>query len=171
MHTSLTTSQARQLIERFYRCETSPRDEQLLRAFLLEGPLPADLLDDARVILAMTEPDLPALGQAADADRRTIQRRRWMWIGRVAAVVAVVVLGVTAGLRYQTARLEARYGGSYIIENGRRTDNIRHIHSQIERTLALADADIDPIQQAEADVLQAVDDPELQRELETLLNE
>ena len=171
MHTSLTISQARQQIDRFYRCETTPAEEEALRRFLLSDELPAELVDDARVILAMTEPELPTVGQDADAERRNIKRKRWAWVGRVAAVLVVAAIGVTAYVGIQTARLEACYGGSYIIENGRRTDNLRRIHRQIEQTLALADADIDPVREAEADVLEAIDDPELHHELETLLAE
>lgn len=163
MNQTITTQQARQLIERFYRCQTSEADEQALRRFLLSPALPPDLSDDARVILAMTEPALPSVSH---------EGRRWLRpLLRVAAVVAVAAIGGAAYLQLQTARLEARYGGSYVIENGRRTDNLRRIHRQIEQTLALADADYDPIHEAEAEMLQAIDDPDLRRRLDHLLDE
>ena len=171
MNKTLNPSEARRQIARFYRCETSPAEEQALRRFLLSDALPPSLLDDARVILAMTEPELPAIAQDMAAQSRS-GRRRWLaWVGRAAAVLVAAAIGATAYIGLQTARLEACYGGSYVIENGRRTDNLRRIHRQIERTLALADADIDPVREAEADVLEAIDDPELHHELETLLAE
>lgn len=171
MDKTLTLSEARRQIARFYRCETTPSEEQALRRFLLSGSLPPDLMDDARVVLAMTEPELPAIAQDTGAQGRVARRRRLAWLGRAAAVLVAAAIGATAYIGIQTARLEACYGGSYVIENGRRTDNLRRIHRQIERTLALADADIDPVREAEADVLEAIDDPELHHELETLLAE
>ena len=62
----------------------------------------------------------------------------------------------------------------YIIENGRRTDDLRAIHDDIERTLADSRriekrAGQNVIDRAEQDVLDNISDPDMRREVELML--
>lgn len=98
--------------------------------------------------------------------------RRWLYraLG-AAAVLTGMAVGVWGYRSYQMQWLEARYGGSYVIQDGQRTTDLRRIRTEIEQTLALADHQPDPIRQAEVEVLEAIDDPDLRQELHRLLNE
>ena len=68
------------------------------------------------------------------------------------------------------------YGGSYVIENGRRIDDLSSIREDIEQTLDDARriesrTHHDFIDNAEQEVLDNITDPEMQKEVEQMLNE
>ena len=68
------------------------------------------------------------------------------------------------------------YGGSYVIENGRRIDDLTEIQDDIEQTLADSrrieqHAKHNVIDHAEQDVLNNISDPDMRREVENMLKE
>ena len=83
--------------------------------------------------------------------------------------------------RQQLDRLEARYGGSYMIVDGQRIDNLRELQPHIESTLRMADeveatAREDArnaeriVREAEESVLESIDDPVERERMRLLLN-
>ena len=92
-----------------------------------------------------------------------------------AAAVLALAVGAAVYSDYREEQSLARlYGGSYIIENGRRTDDLRAIHDDIERTLADSRriekrAGQNVIDRAEQDVLDNISDPDMRREVELML--
>ena len=93
------------------------------------------------------------------------------------AAAVLLLLGVWAYIDYREDKALARlYGGSYVIENGVRIDDLGRIRGDIERALADAERVEKRVGQgsvadrAEADVLGSIDDPELRRQVEDMLN-
>ena len=96
----------------------------------------------------------------------------------VAAAAAVaLVLCLTLYASYHEDRALAHlYGGSYVIVDGKRIDDLSVIRGDIERTLTDARriesrAEAGFIDGAERDVLMSIDDPDVRREVEQMLNE
>ena len=69
------------------------------------------------------------------------------------------------------------YGGSYVIENGKRIDDLSRIRSNIESTIEDAKRIEAQVNEAEVaknakkEVLEGIDDPEMRRQIEEMLNE
>ena len=92
-------------------------------------------------------------------------------------VLAIVLLfGVLTYLDYREDKALARlYGGSYVIDNGHRIDDLGRIKGDIEA--ALADAEHiesrigrrSVVEQVELDVLGSIDDPDMRRQVEEML--
>ena len=68
------------------------------------------------------------------------------------------------------------YGGSYVIENGHRIDDLSMIKTDIETALGEArhiEEHIEkrsPIEQAEQDLLNSIDDPDERKRISEMLN-
>lgn len=157
------------LIERFFNGDTSLADERRLYRTFSRRSLPPEL--------EKYRPLFRGFGlMTADGGHKA---RLISVVKRAAcasAVALVLILGVSAYLNYHEDRMLARvYGGSYVIENGRRIDDLSRIKTDIET--ALGDAEriearveqSSPVEQAEQDVLNSIDDPaERQRIMELL---
>ena len=103
---------------------------------------------------------------------RTLRRAA---IGTAAALAITLCLTLYANFREDRA-LARLYGGSYVIENGRRIDDLSSIREDIEQTLDDARriesrTHHDFIDNAEQEVLDNITDPEMQKEVEQMLNE
>ena len=114
--------------------------------------------------------------QAGEGRRARLVPVLWRAVCGVAAAV-LLLLGVWAYIDYREDKALARlYGGSYVIENGVRTDDLGRIRGDIEQALADAERVEKRVGQgsvadrAEADVLGSIDDPELRRQVEDMLN-
>ena len=88
---------------------------------------------------------------------------------------SVVFGGMWTYQSYQRFQLEKVYGGSYMIVDGVRIDNLREILPQIKQTLSLADAieTTSPtlfIDQAEKDLLDNIQDAQERERIRELLN-
>ena len=99
----------------------------------------------------------------------------WRAVCGVAAAI-VLLFGVLTYLDYREDKALARlYGGSYVIDNGHRIDDLGRIKSDIEA--ALADAEHiesrigrqSVVEQVELDVLGSIDDPDMRRQVEEML--
>ena len=94
-----------------------------------------------------------------------------------AAAMLALIVGIAIYSNYHEEQSLARiYGGSYVIENGRRIDDLSAIQDDIER--ALADSrrieqhtEHNVIDRAEQDVLDNISDPDMRDEVEKMLNE
>ena len=92
----------------------------------------------------------------------------------IAAMVAVLIGAMWAYQSYQRFQLEKVYGGSYMIVDGKRIDNLQKILPEIKRTLSLADAmeTTSPtllIDQAEQDLLNNIQDAQERERIRALL--
>ena len=126
--------------------------------------------------LERMRPVMEAFGSmGARAPRRAMTASIVRRVLAGAAAVLALAVGTAVYSDYREEQSLARlYGGSYIIENGRRTDNLRAIHDDIERTLADSRriekrAGQNVIDRAEQDVLDNISDPDMRREVELML--
>lgn len=161
------------LLSRFFDGQTTLDEERRLYAYFRQENLPAEHAALRDFFCDLSAVDTPAPLAPALPCRRLDRRY-------VAAAVALVVMtiGSLFSLRLDTyAALTARYGGSYQIVEGRRIDNLREIHADIERTLRQAEAACaeataqQTIERAEADALHAVSDPIERERLRRFLQE
>lgn len=99
----------------------------------------------------------------------------WKQVAGIAAMIAVIVGSVWAYRAYESMKLQSIYGGSYMIVDGKRIDNLQEILPEIKRTLSLADAieTTSPtlfIDQAEQDLLDNIQDAQERERIRELLN-
>ena len=101
-----------------------------------------------------------------------------MRVAAAAAVVLIVVSAVVAYAGYREDRHLARlYGGSYVIENGHRIDDLSEIKDDIEKALddarrierRISSANV--ADNAEQEVLNSIDDPSERRRISEMLND
>ena len=159
------------LVDKFFRGETTTAEERRLYRLFGRKRLPAGLERLRPMFEAFASMDRPDEARRA----RIVPMLRRAAVAAAAAVALVLCLTLYAG--YHEDRALARlYGGSYVIENGRRIDDLSAIRGDIERTLDDARrienrATHDFIGAAEQDVLDNITDPEMQKEVEQMLNE
>ena len=158
------------LVRRFFDGETTLAEERGLYRLFSRKWLPQEL-EKYRPVFA-------AFGsmQAGEGRRVRLVPVLWRAVCGVAAAV-LLLLGVWAYIDYREDKALARlYGGSYVIENGVRIDDLGRIRGDIEQALADAERVEESAGQgsvadrAEADVLGGIDDPELRRQVEDMLN-
>ena len=155
-------------MQRFFDGETTTEEEARLYRVFRRKRLPHSLERMRPVMEAFGSMEARAPRRAMTA---SIVRRA---LAGAAAVLALAV-GTAVYSDYREEQSLARlYGGSYIIENGRRTDNLRAIHDDIERTLTDSRriekrAGQNVIDRAEQDVLDNISDPDMRREVELML--
>lgn len=158
------------LVRRFFDGDTTLAEERRLYRLFSRKELPAELEKYRSVFAAFGS-------MQADEGRRAslVPIFRRAACGVAAAVL--LLLGVWAYAGYREDKALARlYGGSYVIENGVRTDDLSRIQGDIRRALADAERVEKRVGQgsvadrAEADVLGNIDDPELRRQVEDMLN-
>ena len=181
------------LIERFFEGDTTLAEEQWLYDYFKQTQdLPEELeayrdtfLDFDAIALTETPPveismaepavKLPMVEQSVYSAPPKYQKW-WIQVASIAAMVAIVIGGVWTYQNYQDIQLENLYGGSYMIVDGQRIDNLREILPQIKSTLSLADAieTISPtlfINQAEEDLLNNIQDAQERERIRALLNQ
>ncbi len=102
----------------------------------------------------------------------TLIARWWPMTAAAAIVVCLILLP-----RLNERQKLARYEGSYVEVGGQREDNLQAIRADIREALAMAEIaeagipQADVVQEAEQEIMQAADDPELHSMLERMLNE
>ena len=158
------------LVIRFFDGETTLAEERRLYRLFSRKGLPREL-EKYRPVFA-------AFGSMqADEGRRArlVPVFRRAVCGVAAAVL--LLLGVWTYIDYREDKALARlYEGSYVIENGVRTDDLSRIQDDIRQALADAERVEERVGQgsvadrAEADVLGSIDYPELRRQVEDMLN-
>ena len=181
------------LIERFFEGDTSLEEEQWLYDYFKQTKdLPQELeayremfLDFDAITLGdassveMTEAEptnsLPKVEQTI-ALNPPKYRSLWKQVVGIAAMIAIIVGSVWSYQTYQDIQLQNIYGGSYVIVDGKRIDNLREILPEIKSTLSLADAyeapsPTDLINQAEQDLLNHIQDAQERERIQALLNQ
>ena len=167
---SKKTKEIERLIERFFDGETTTEEEARLYKVFRHKRLP-DSLERMR-------PVMEAFGSMSEEKPRravsvSLMRRAMVGIAAMFAVIIGIALYSDYHHEQQLARL---YGGSYVIENGRRIDDLTEIQDDIEQTLADSrrieqHAEHNVIDHAEQDVLNNISDPDMRREVENMLKE
>lgn len=162
---------AERLIEKFFDGETTLAEEKWLYRQFGRSDLPEQLRRYCPMFAAFGSlpSDNERKAQIVSVFRRAV---------RATAVVLMLLAGITFYSDYHEDRMLARvYGGSYVIENGRRIDDLSRIRENIENTLDEANrieerlSRSETVQSAEQDVLDGIDDPEMRRQVEEMLNE
>ena len=131
-------AKAKELIEKFFDGNTSLAEEQQLYSYFSSSHVPAGL-EEYRDMFT-------CLGNMAE-ENSSICKPQYTPIMRIlpravaaaAAAILVVAAAITIERNGCEARLARIYGGSYVIKNGKRIDNIREIKPIIEQTLTEAD--------------------------------
>ena len=96
-------------------------------------------------IAALTGTSAANIRQTLSRARRSARRQyllahRWKIAGIVATIAVVFSIGMWHDHR-EVQRLEARYGGSYVIVGGKKNSNLREILPDVVQALAQADTD------------------------------
>ena len=160
--TKRRTQELQRLVDRYLEGGTTLDEErQLFRAFA-SGRYPAELEEYAAMFRGCA-----AVAGIKPEEVRTPARRRIIRIALTAttAVAAAVLLCLTLATNMRRAELERVYGGSYVIVNGERIDDLSKIMPQIERTLADAKAverrieENGVVERVENDMLNDISDP------------
>ena len=167
-------AEAERLIARFFDGDTTLAEEQALYRLFSAEKLPPSLERYRKVFAAFGSM------QATPMKKMLVPHSRTLWKA-VAGVAAAVVLafGVTAYSDVRERQMLARhYGGSYVIENGQRIDDLTKIRPDIENALEKADqieasveARRDWAEQTEQEVLDNIDDPEARQRVKEMLGE
>ncbi|WP_298451264.1 hypothetical protein [uncultured Prevotella sp.] len=159
------------LIGKFFDGETSLKEEQRLYEFFARRDVPQRLAGYREVFAGF------ASLQAVEPKRQKL-RPILMRVAAAAAVVLIVVSAVLAYADYREDRYLARlYGGSYVIENGQRIDDLSEIKGDIEKALddagrierRISSASV--TENAEQEVLNSIDDPAERRRISEMLND
>ena len=181
------------LIERFFEGETTLEEEQRLYDYFKQTKdLPGELetyremflgfdaialSDTASPILNKVEHEVPLTAREIPVSTTPPKYRTlWKQAAGIAAMVIAVFGSVWAYQAYESMKLQSIYGGSYMIVDGKRIDNLREILPEIKRTLSLADAieTTSPtllIDQAEQDLLNNIQDDRERERIRQLLNQ
>lgn len=163
--------EAERLISKFFDGATTLDEERRLYRLFGSRRLPAGL--------ERYRPVFAAFGSMEQAGRRrpamltALQRS----VCATAAALALV-FGLTVYADFREERMLAQvYGGSYVIDNGRRIDDLGLIRADIENALGEADriekrlGSADVVNETEQDVLDGISDPATRRQVEMMLNE
>lgn len=167
---SRNTKEIEKLVERFFDGETTLEEEARLYRLFRSKRLPESL---ERLRLLM---EAFSSMRIEEPYRTASVRPLWRLLAGAVAVLALV-----AGLSFYSDYCEDRslariYGGSYVIQNGRRIDDLSAIRDDIEKTLADSRyieerAEFSVVDHAEQDVLNNISDPDMRHEVEQMLNE
>lgn len=188
------------LIEKFFEGETSIDEERMLYRYFRSDSVSPELEQYRSLFDSLASFDtsgvkvsartsqrktfaLPHLfaprhsEQAPYANGLTEAGNRYRRAIGVATAVAVIFGSAALYNRYYDKRLYNLYGGSYIIVNGERVDNLKSIKSEIEKTLYAASSIEDKaytdnvIDKAEEAVLRNIGDDKEREMVYKLLND
>lgn len=165
------------LTERFFDGETTLEEERRLYELYAKD----DVTDEFLPCREMFS-DLKAAAfkpeEKAETQRKPVRMRLFAKVlTGVAASIVLLFGAVTVWNIHQNNELAKLYGGSYMIVNGKRIDNLRTMKPEIERTLAAADkieqhvTSNKEILNAEQSVLDNIDDPAERQRVAELLKE
>lgn len=151
----------RELVDRFLQAETTLEEEERLYEFFQKDTLPEDLMQYKEMFMAYSvlRYDKNSLHKGEEVDqsavvsiendgnsdksgkgkKRIFSLYKKICIG-IAASLLIGVLGFSAYRHYEVNRLEKLYGGSYMIINGVRIDDLTKIEPEIKEGINKAAA-------------------------------
>lgn len=156
------------LITKFFDGETSLAEEQCLYAYFSGQNVDASLQHYRQLFID--------LQQLLEQQNRVGGRHLRRWVAGIAASVLLLAGGYTAWWHYENHQLDMHYGGSYMIVDGHRIDNLSELRPHIERTLAEARhieqtvETLPSVEEIEKEVMNHVSDPEERARIRQLLN-
>lgn len=167
--------QINNLVERFLDGETTLAEEKLLYDYFSQN----ENVDESLLPYAEYFRDLAVL-PSPQKEEKPRKRPRWtirwtQWAVGAAAAVLISLSGMWIYTLQEERHLAQLYGGSYMIVDGKRYDNLREIKDDIQQTLAEArqierKADGQAvIEEAEQEVLESISDPAERQKLKEIL--
>lgn len=173
----------RTLIEKFFNGTTGIEEEQALYEYFTSDNVSSEFVKYKEMFTgfaAIAIPDKSITGsKGVDAGQNRLSvftKYRKIIIATAAAATLVFGLFIAKDIRYEQ-KLARTYGGSYMIVNGERIDDLREIKNEIEETLYAAsviemNADINAtVKDAEQNVLDNIKDAKERERIYKLLNE
>ncbi len=173
----MKTEEIKRLADRFFDGETTVKEERKLYAYFQNAEIPESLLEYREMFLDMA---------AVDTEFVAMQTRKpkfkflpvWSRIAIGTAAMIAIVFGATLFVNHiEENKLANLYGGSYVIVNGQRIDDLRKIKNTINETLSDAEklenkvANLQTIDDVENEVLQNVKDPQQRKLMEQMLKD
>lgn len=167
--------QINNLVERFLDGETTLAEEKQLYDYFSQN----ENVDESLLPYAEYFRDLAVL-PSPHKEEKPQKRPRWtirwtQWAVGAAAAVLISLGGMWIYTLQEECHLAQLYGGSYMIVDGKRYDNLREIKDDIRQTLADAQqierqADGQAvIEEAEQEVLESIGDPAERQKLKEIL--
>lgn len=167
--------QINNLVERFLDGETTLAEEKQLYDYFSQN----ENVDESLLPYAEYFRDLAVL-PSPQKEEKPRKRPRWTirWTQRAVGAAAAVLISLGGMWIYtlqEERHLAQLYGGSYMIVDGKRYDNLREIKDDIRQTLADAqqierEADGQAvIEEAEQEVLESIGDPAERQKLKEIL--
>lgn len=189
MRTIEETRQISELLERFFEGDTSVDEEQRLYRFFASSDIPPELEAYTTLMLDLaamasvenemhdgTDIETPSDNAMPTPHKETHVATIWRIVAATAAIILVAAgLFITHDIHEQQ-KLADLYGGSYMIVNGKRVDNLKKIRPQIEDALRMADMveqaydGNELMRQAEQNVLDNISDPVEREYVRRMLN-
>ena len=198
--TMKTTEDIRRMVERFFEGETTLDEEQALYDYFASDDVATTLLPYKEMFrdfshipfeTALTEnndkafaeqdPQPTSLSDKTDKPESFLILKQllhhWHWAAAAAIITAVCFAGSAFYRSYQERQYLNLYAGSYVIVNGKRTDDLRRIHRHIEQTIAQAELDEQQfapntfIDEAVEDILSDITDDSERETILKMLNE
>lgn len=160
------------LIDRFFNGDTTLGEERRLYRFFAHPGVPPRF-ERYRGLFAgfASMPAVPARGG------RPVVTVLWRAAAGISAAVLIFIC-VSVYMDVRERQLLARtYGGSYVIMDGRRIDDLSEIKDDIETALSAAEKIEDGmsgrnvVEKAEQDVLGSIDDPAERKRISEMLND
>ena len=181
------------LINRFFEGDTTLEEEHWLYDYFHQTPnLPEEIAQYREVFLGFGElvdttvidtvPIEPEKSENLPTAELTVSmtppklQHLWRYVAGIAAMFTLIIGTMWSYKSYESQMLENLYGGSYMIVDGQRIDDLWEIRDHIEQTLSLADAieaipSAPLIEQAEQDLLNNIQDASERERILQLLNE
>lgn len=162
------------LIDRFFDGTTTLDEERRLYAFFASDSVPPEMEEMREMFLDFAAIGIPAAegaGTVPSTPRRKSSLTVMWWAAACVVAVVLTVFGISvADDIHERRQLASLYGGSYMIVNGKRIDDLSKINTQIEKALTaaeqitrLADNGAVMVKSVERDLLDNISDP-LERE-------
>ena len=135
------------LVEKFLDGRTTNAEERELYAWFSSAEVPEEW-SDLKAMFAWYEEGLPEQTKMRQAEKPRNKRSMWLALGSMAGIAASVALIITLMPSdiddYVDVSLPAHnqvnlYEGSYIVEQGVRSDDLAYIEGDIEELLERAD--------------------------------
>lgn len=139
--------QIAELVEKFLDGRTTNAEERELYAWFSTAEVPEEW-SDLKAMFTWYEEGMPEQTQTKQAEKPRSRRSMWLSLGSVAGIAASVALIITlmpsdiddyVDLSHPTPNQVNMYEGSYIVEQGVRTDDLAYIEGDIEELLERAD--------------------------------
>ena len=166
-------AEAERLMKRFFDGTTTVEEEQRLYEIFAAGNLPSQLEPYREMFRGFGSMRVERSKGKLCHDRKT-----WLKAAACAVLLAVMTAATWIFFDYRREQILAgHYAGSYVIENGRRIDDLSKIRPDIETALQKAgqiehsvSEDIRWSDRIEQEVLDNIDDPKTREQVSKMLD-